>query len=96
MAEESDNMVLRTLYLPRELDEQLKSAAIRGARSKGDVIRELIHAGLVVKRKERKSYLAEPPKAVKPVRPKAVKHTILAKKAITAKPKRAPAKARAG
>ncbi len=42
----SDNMVLRTVYLPRELDQQLKSAAFRNERSKNDVIRELIQVGL--------------------------------------------------
>lgn len=72
MADETDNMVLRTLYLPRELDQTLKSAAIRGARSKGDVIRELISAGLEAKRKDPDSYLTEPARHRRPVEPTAV------------------------
>lgn len=49
MADESENMVLRTVYLPRELDQKLKAAAIRSERSKGDIIRDLIQAGFVAK-----------------------------------------------
>jgi hypothetical protein len=72
-------MVLRTLYLPRDLDEALKSAAIRGARSKGDVIRELILAGLKQKRAERSSYFVEPSSAKKPVRPSGPTRSLVSK-----------------
>lgn len=41
-----ESMVLRTVYLPRELDQQLKTAAFRDARSKNDIIRELIQIGM--------------------------------------------------
>jgi hypothetical protein len=44
--QQSENMVLRTVYLPRELDQQLKTAAFRDARSKNDIIRELIQIGM--------------------------------------------------
>lgn len=80
MSDSTDNMVLRTLYLPRELDQALKSAAIRGARSKGDVIRELISAGLKVMRDDPGSYLAEPASAKKPAQPKAPKRTVVKKR----------------
>ena len=40
------NMVLRTVYLPIELDEELKSAALLTQASKNDVIRDLISIGL--------------------------------------------------
>lgn len=46
MAEPSENMVLRTVYLPKDVDQILKIAAIRGNRSKGDAIRDLIRQGL--------------------------------------------------
>lgn len=93
MSTETDNMVLRTLYLPRNLDQALKSAAIRGGRSKGDVIRELIVAGLTEKRKEADSYFAEPTGGKKPVRPTAPKGSVVTK----AQPRaaRAPAAKRA-
>lgn len=87
MADDSDNMVLRTLYLPRELDQTLKSAAIRGARSKGDVIRELIRAGLQAKRKEAGSYFIEPNGSRPAVRPTAVSRSLVSK----AKPRAARA-----
>jgi hypothetical protein len=69
MNDDTENMVLRTLYLPRELDQNLKVAANRSARSKGDIIRELILAGLKQKRAERVSYFVEPSSAKKPVHP---------------------------
>ena len=74
MAESSENMVLRTIYLPKDLDQTLKSAAIRGERSKGDVIRELIQAGLQTLSQQAGSYLATPPATTKkPVRPTPIK-----------------------
>lgn len=79
MADDSDNMVLRILYLPRTLDQALTSAAIRGARRKGDVIRELIQAGLQAKRKEAGSYFAEPTGEKKPARLSAPKRSVVAK-----------------
>ena len=78
MTDISDNMVLRTIYLPKELDQTLKSAAIRGERSKGDVIRELIQAGLQTLSAEKGSYLAVPTNAdKKPVRPAMVKRKVV-------------------
>lgn len=79
MSDETDNMVLRTLYLPRDLDQTLKSAAIRGSRSKGDVIRELIVAGLKSKRNEKGSYFAEPKGDRKPVKLSAPAKLVIAK-----------------
>jgi predicted DNA-binding protein len=85
MPVDSENMVLRTLYLPQDLDRVLKSVATRSARSKGDLIRELIVAGLQEKRKEADSYYAEPKTERGPVRPSAPKGTVVAQ----AKPKAA-------
>jgi hypothetical protein len=79
MNDDTENMVLRTLYLPRDLDQKLKSAANRGARSKGDVIRELILAGLEQKSAERGSYFAEPSSAKKPVQPSAPTRALVTK-----------------
>jgi len=82
MADSSENMVLRTIYLPKELDQTLKTAAIRGERSKGDVIRELIAAGLQALSQQSGSYLATPSAtAKKPVQPTGIKRkTVLAGK----------------
>ncbi len=89
MADSTENMVLRTIYLPKELDQALKSAAVRGERSKGDVIRELIAAGLRVKQQEAGSYFVAPTASEKkPVRPAAVKRRVVAKRvAKTPRPK---------
>lgn len=38
----SERMVLRTVYLPPELDEKLRVSAFRAKQSKGDVIRRAI------------------------------------------------------
>ena len=46
MAEFEDKMVLRTVYLPFELDQELRSIAFRDNRSKNDLIRELIKTGI--------------------------------------------------
>ena len=46
MAEKTERMVLRSVYLPEALDEQLRSAAFLMRRSKGDLIREFLQAGL--------------------------------------------------
>ncbi|WP_293920217.1 CopG family transcriptional regulator [Sphingobium sp. UBA5915] len=85
-------MVLRTIYLPPDVDQALKSAAIRGSRSKGDLIRELIKTGLEAKRKEAGSYFAEPSGNRQPVRPAAVTRTIVGK-AKSPKPRAKPKKA---
>lgn len=77
MADNPDNMVLRTLYLPVDLDQTLKSAALRGARSKGDIIRELIRAGLQSKMKEPGSYFVEPAGKGKAVRPAPVTRSLV-------------------
>lgn len=85
MTDSSENMVLRTIYLPKDLDQTLKTAAIRGERSKGDVIRELIQAGLQTLSQQAGSYLATPPvTAKKPVQPTAIKRkTVVAGKPST-------------
>lgn len=84
MADVADNMVLRTIYLPKELDQQLKTVAIRGERSKGDLIRELIVAGLDSKRKEQGSDVSFPVIVRKAaVTPKAVKRRAIVKKVRT-------------
>lgn len=46
MAEFEDKMVLRTVYLPFDLDQELKSIAFRDDRSKNDLIRELVKMGI--------------------------------------------------
>lgn len=46
MADFEDKMVLRTVYLPFELDQELKSIAFRDDRSKNDLIRELVKLGM--------------------------------------------------
>lgn len=40
------NMVMRSVYLPEELDNRLRAVAFLHNRSKGDLIRELVQAGL--------------------------------------------------
>lgn len=81
MADDSENMVLRTLYLPVDLDQTLKSVALRGARSKGDVIRELIRAGLQSKRDEPGSYFIEPTGKRNAVHPAPVSRSLIKKAA---------------
>lgn len=39
---EQDNMVLRTVYFPAELDEELKQLAFSKSTSKGDLIRRAV------------------------------------------------------
>ena len=47
MADHStDNMVLRTLYIPLDTDRQLKALAFTREMSKGELMRELIKQGL--------------------------------------------------
>lgn len=81
MADHPDNMVLRTLYLPVDLDQTLKSAAMRGGRSKGDAIRELIRAGLQSKLKEPGSYFIEPTGKRKAVQPAPITRSLVKKAA---------------
>ncbi|WP_404478988.1 ribbon-helix-helix protein, CopG family [Novosphingobium sp. BL-52-GroH] len=45
-SESSEKMVLRTVYLPPELDEKLRVSAFRAKVSKGDVIRNAIALAL--------------------------------------------------
>ncbi|MGR9400205.1 hypothetical protein ACU8M5_10710 [Rhizobium leguminosarum] len=53
MADEvSENMVLRTVYLPKDLDLLLKAAAFRDSKSKNDLIRELIQTGIATMRSD--------------------------------------------
>ena len=55
------NMVLRSVYLPEELDNRLRAAAFINNRSKGDLIRELVQAGLGrVEEEARLASMAEP------------------------------------
>ncbi len=42
----TENMVLRTLYIPLETDRQLKALAFTREVSKGELMRELIKQGL--------------------------------------------------
>ncbi|MEH6691137.1 MAG: hypothetical protein V7774_08135 [Pseudorhizobium pelagicum] len=42
MADKTENMVLRTVYLPKSLDNRLKNAAFGRSQSKGELIRDLI------------------------------------------------------
>lgn len=42
----ADNMVLRTVYLPPELDHKIGALAFTESVSKGDVIREMLERGL--------------------------------------------------
>lgn len=46
MAEFEDKMVLRTVYLPFDLDQELKSIAFRDDLSKNALIRELVKMGI--------------------------------------------------
>lgn len=41
------NMVMRSVYLPEQLDKRLKNIAFLLDRSKGDLIREFVATGLV-------------------------------------------------
>jgi len=40
------NMVLRSVYLPEEVDDRLRALAFLQNRSKGDLVREFVQAGL--------------------------------------------------
>jgi len=40
--DEQDNMVLRTVYFPIELDEELKQLAFSKSTSKGELIRQAV------------------------------------------------------
>jgi hypothetical protein len=46
MADNTENMVLRTLYLPLETDRHLKALAFTRDVSKGELMRDLITQGL--------------------------------------------------
>ncbi|MFD9900285.1 CopG family transcriptional regulator [Mesorhizobium sp. NPDC059025] len=86
MADTTENMVLRTIYLPKDLDQALKSAALRGARSKGELIRDLILTGLNEKRKDPLSYFVEVKSEKKGVQPVSPKATVVGKAKVSAKP----------
>ncbi|KQQ13199.1 MULTISPECIES: hypothetical protein [Methylobacteriaceae] len=43
---EARNLVLRTVYLPSELDQELKVVAFREDQSKNEIVRELILEGI--------------------------------------------------
>ncbi len=51
-AENRANMVLRTVYLPREVDGELRRLAFDWRRSKGEIIRECVRIALGVHRIE--------------------------------------------
>ncbi|TIO80819.1 MAG: hypothetical protein E5X74_31470 [Mesorhizobium sp.] len=74
MSDTTENMVLRTVYLPKDLDQKLKVVAFGQERSKNDIIRELIQAGL----KARGISLVEKPARSKPA-------AVLASKAVQLK-----------
>jgi len=40
------NLVLRSVYLPEEIDERLRAIAFVTGRSKGDLIRDILREGL--------------------------------------------------
>lgn len=46
MAESDEKMVLRTVYLPREIDDQLRLIAFRSGTTKGDLVRNFVKSGL--------------------------------------------------
>ncbi|WP_192252312.1 ribbon-helix-helix domain-containing protein [Mesorhizobium caraganae] len=79
MVDNTENMVLRTIYLPKDLDQTLKAAAVRGARSKGELIRDLILTGLNEKRKDPQSYFVEWKSEKKSVRPSSPKAKVVEK-----------------
>jgi len=64
MAVFEDRMVLRTVYLPFDLDQKLRSIAFRDNRSKNDLIRELIKAGIETAEKgdDRRFKIVSPPR----------------------------------
>lgn len=76
-----DKMVLRTVYLPPELDEKLRVWAFRTKVSKGDVIRQAIAkelqtiSGFGDDAEPPKSASASKPKSVKASEKRAVTHT---------------------
>lgn len=43
VADDQGSMVLRTVYLPAQLDEQLKKLAFHGSTSKGALIRKALY-----------------------------------------------------
>lgn len=73
----SERMVLRTVYLPPELDEKLRVSAFRAKLSKGDVIRRAIARELDT----------DPNRTADT---KTVKGGSTAKRSVAAKPKRTP------
>ncbi|HZU51573.1 MAG TPA: CopG family transcriptional regulator [Sphingomicrobium sp.] len=46
MSDTKENMVLRTVYLPLDLDRELRQLAFSRDVSKADLIRDFIHQGL--------------------------------------------------
>jgi hypothetical protein len=61
MDDDQGNMVMRSVYLPLGMDQELRSLAFTLGRSKGDLIREFVDAGLEKLR-------ASPPPAIAAVR----------------------------
>lgn len=50
--DKQDNMVLRTVYLPKELDRELKTVAFRMELSKGELMRILVQDALQRRKSE--------------------------------------------
>lgn len=48
----ADNMILRSVYLPPDIDQRLRALAFTESVSKGDVIREMLERGLAASGKK--------------------------------------------
>ena len=49
MAATQENMVLRTVYLPKALDQKLRGLAFANEQTKGELIRSLINEALALR-----------------------------------------------
>ena len=65
MTDANEKMVLRTVYLPRDLDDKLRLVAFRSKSSKGDLLRQALNS-LLENHENLTLRSAEPPK--KPTR----------------------------
>lgn len=66
MTEEKNNMVLRTIYLPQELDSELRELAFKLKQSKGELIRDLVQEGLSRRSKPTLAGIKVPAREAKP------------------------------
>lgn len=75
MADNNENMVLRTVYLPVDVDRHLKNLAFAKGITKNELIRVILRTGLKAYEGqtfgERLAVAAEPVKTVKPKKPDA-------------------------